>query len=460
MKQSEELMELMKKTECPFTWDLDEIKEVIRNYVESRNHDDEDFVPLLKWIRLLVNAYESVQKKNLLKAFDYLKSAEDTWNSVKQKHENNISLNVLENIYNCTKCFVLFEENRFDEIAEILSNLNENVNCTSNAIDRSTLNGCKSIAWSKYKEAGELVIKSALNYINLAIEDNKNCDVWYFILGKNLRRQRRVNNFLAHPTKKEEMSFQKAYELSKEPTFGIYFAQLHKEKRSPQRALKIYKEIYSTKPESTTINLRLALGFMRLDNNFQLAKECLDYAEKRIPDDSMFLHYKGIYLENKKDFKEAAKYFKRACDGNNYGADNSFLKCQAKAREKYDFVKHLKEMLITYKNQEGRILDITLQLAACYYMYNHDVPNAAKCYLEALEKFPNNSLFEYHQCILGGRTCIYTFLQGDFLPNAFSITKLDSETIQICKKLQDICNNRVRVQRKKNELNFSKLRIS
>lgn len=92
--------------------------------------------------------------------------------------------------------------------------------------------------------------------------------------------------------------------------------------------------------------------------------------------------------------QEAAEYFKKACDGQNYGAENSFLKCQAKAREKYDFVKHLKEMLITYAKQGNRVLDITLQLAACYYMCNHDIPNAANCYLEALEKFPNNEIFE------------------------------------------------------------------
>lgn len=169
-------------------------------------------------------------------------------------------------------------------------------------MDRSTLNGCKSIAWSKYKEAGEFGIKNVIEFSQLSIKDNGNCDVWHFVLGKNLRRLRRMENFLTKPTKKEELAFQKAYQLSKEPTFGIYLAQMHKEKRDRNRALKIYKEIYNSKPESASINLRLALGFIRL-GCLPLAKKCLDFAESRVPDDSMFLHYKGIYLENTKNFK-------------------------------------------------------------------------------------------------------------------------------------------------------------
>lgn len=222
--------------------------------------------------------------------------------SLYYRHEKDVSLQVLENVYKGTKCFLLFEENEFDEIDKILKTLNEDINYNENAKDRSTLNGCKSIAWSKYKDAGIDSLKTALNFADEAIKDNLNCDVWHFMAGKNLRRIRRLGNFLSKPTRLEQSKFQRAYELSKEPTFGIYLAQLYKELNYRDQALKTYKEIYYSHPESSSINLRLALGFIRL-GQLPLAKNCLDFAEKRVPDDSMFLHYKGIYLETSKNFK-------------------------------------------------------------------------------------------------------------------------------------------------------------
>lgn len=83
--QSEEILERLKKTECPFTWGLEKINDVIINHQNSRTHDDENFVPLLKWMRSLVYIYECVQKKNLTEAKESLKSADDTWDSVKTK---------------------------------------------------------------------------------------------------------------------------------------------------------------------------------------------------------------------------------------------------------------------------------------------------------------------------------------------------------------------------------------
>lgn len=90
----------------------------------------------------------------------------------------------------------------------------------------------------------------------------------------------------------------------------------------------------------------------------------------------------------------AAEYFKKASTGHNYAAEFSLLKCQIQLGETQEFVEHLKEMLITYKNYENRVLDLTLQLAASYEYCNKDISSAANCYLEAFEKFPDDKKFE------------------------------------------------------------------
>ena len=91
--------------------------------------------------------------------------------------------------------------------------------------------------------------------------------------------------------------------------------------------------------------------------------------------------------------QEAAEYFLKASKGKNYGADMCYLKCRAKLRDGFQFVPYLEEMLKTYATFEGRDLDILLQIAACCYFCDNDLPSAAKYYLQAFEKYPNSELY-------------------------------------------------------------------
>ena len=73
----------LKSLDCPFTWGLEKIDEVVKDHEESKTHDDEDVVPLLKFMRLLVHAYESMVKGNLIEANKYIVAAEELWDTVK-----------------------------------------------------------------------------------------------------------------------------------------------------------------------------------------------------------------------------------------------------------------------------------------------------------------------------------------------------------------------------------------
>ncbi|XP_033225060.1 interferon-induced protein with tetratricopeptide repeats 2-like [Belonocnema kinseyi] len=457
MAGSNKTREKLKNLECPFTWGMNKIDEVVKNHEETKTHDDEESVPILKWMRLLVHAYESVVKNYLTEANKCIVSAEEFWDYVKAEHADHISLNVLDNIFKGTKCYVELEAGHLEEVKQILESTLD-VNYKASAKDRSTLNGCKCLAWSKYKDAGNLGIGRAIHFAELAIKDNPNFAVWHFMFAKNWRRQRRIAQCVSKPSVNEEKAFEKAYELSSKPIYGIFFAQCHKEKRNLSKALSIYKKIFNTKPESCAVRLRLALGFIR-QRELKMAKECLDYVEERFPNDCMFLHYKGIYLETLCNYKEAAEYFLKAHKEKNYGAAMSYLKCKAKLRDGFDFVQYLEEMFKTYATFEDRDLDILLQIAACSYFCDNDLPGAAKYYLQAFEKYPNNRLYQCHECVLGGKSNVYDFLRNDFLKKAFACRDLDSGTKAICEKLKDCCDKKYNSNRKSAESSFSKMKL-
>ena len=163
--------------------------------------------------------------------------------------------------------------------------------------DISTLKACQSIAWSKYHRFGADI---AVTFIRQAIKKNPNCDMWYFILAKNLRRKRRDMTISSPPTKEECESFLKAYQMSKNPIYGIFVAQMYRESHKRNKALQIYEDVFRMEPESITVILRMALGFTQL-RSFALAKKCLNEAAERCPTHSMYLHYHAIfYLKQNK----------------------------------------------------------------------------------------------------------------------------------------------------------------
>lgn len=170
--------------------------------------------------------------------------------------------------------------------------------------DESTIDACISIAWSKYHRIGS---KNAEKFIREALSKNPKCDLWYFILAKNLRRQRRDNSIAARPNDEEITCFITAYQLSKNEVFELFVAQMYRELRLKNEAKKIYTKIYDNqKIDDTNVNctvlLRLALGFIRLED-YQKAKDCLDRVEKKNPNQSMLIHYRGIYYMKKRMFK-------------------------------------------------------------------------------------------------------------------------------------------------------------
>ena len=171
-------------------------------------------------------------------------------------------------------------------------------------LDESTLEGCKSIAWLSFHEAGH---KFAMHHVEKASSSSPNCALWHFLLAKCHRYVRKTTGSLRKTSKEERQAFLRCFKLSARPFYAIFVAQMHRENGNVQVSRKMYLDIYEDCLKKSdivcvSVLLRLALLFTR-SKDFTKANACLERVQKVKPKDSLFLHYKGIYLATIKDFK-------------------------------------------------------------------------------------------------------------------------------------------------------------
>ncbi|XP_051161188.1 uncharacterized protein LOC127281510 [Leptopilina boulardi] len=120
---------------------------------------------------------------------------------------------------------------------------------------------------------------------------------------KNLRTIRKLNPRFIKPRNDELMHFKEAYKIDENPKFAVNLAQCLKESKNNSEAMIIFEELYKKNWKSVTIQLRLALVFIKT-NKLDNAEKCLDYVESVAPEKSMFLHYKGLYLMKKNNMRK------------------------------------------------------------------------------------------------------------------------------------------------------------
>ena len=179
--------------------------------------------------------------------------------------------------------------------------------------DYKNLNAFKSIFFNNFRWESH----KALVYIDKALEqDDLHCDVWVYIKAKNLRRIRRDRSIFSKPTQEEMDLFQKAFSLSKSDNivYLLFTAQSLREQRKHEDSLQLYEAIVDklNTNNSSSLNLmylRAALGLMnaqkpcgKFQYYFDKAKFCLDKIDENYQNDSMYLHYRGIYYLRTKDY--------------------------------------------------------------------------------------------------------------------------------------------------------------
>ena len=73
------------------------------------------------------------------------------------------------------------------------------------------------------------MLKAAIEYSKKALELDPQQGEWHFLFGKSLGRIRRVESFMEIPAQEEIKALEKAVELTRNPSFIIFLAQVYRE---------------------------------------------------------------------------------------------------------------------------------------------------------------------------------------------------------------------------------------
>ena len=211
---------------------------------------------------------------------------------------------MLKHVKQATAYHVLHLSGDSSKAAELIMAVLTDSQSLRSPLDQSTLEGCKSIAWQSFHEAG---FEFALRHVKKASSLSPNCALWHFLRAKCHRYARRLVDFSGKPNDEERREFLHCRELSARPFYAIFVAQMHRENGDIGACQQMYHDIYEDCLKKSAVVcvgalLRLALVFTR-SKDFKRANACLVRVEKIKPKNSMFLHYKGIYLMKTRNFK-------------------------------------------------------------------------------------------------------------------------------------------------------------
>ncbi|KAJ8681779.1 hypothetical protein QAD02_017571 [Eretmocerus hayati] len=450
----------MEKLECPFNWGFGNPKKVY----EYSSYEDEALIPLVRLMKVLMRIFAACKKEattteeNQRILLD-LRGCDAQLSLVERSDtDRNLSHDVIQHIVQGTRVFVysFLANKQLDlEMEEALSSI-EPVDLSDKKA-RSTLFGCKSICWAKYAHADS---DESEKLIREAIEDNQNCDLWYFVLGRILRKKRRNFTFGSPPKEEEKCCFSKAYSLSKNnPVYTIFFGQMLREKcldkclsKPAQKLLRkeaigLYEQVLQQNPEKISILLRLALGFMAL-GKLGRAKQCLD----KIPEPpeghhkrSMYLHYQGRYHLKSKRYLTAANFLQEAAKEDNLGADYQYIACMRRVDSEFKVSEHLRKMEDKYSvrfpaKQTQRIL---LMLAISYWKNDDDIGNSLSYFEKALAVDPKSEIFT--NCNTSQvveeklPNNIFKLLEKKFLPHVYKEYSSCKDIIEMADTIKKYC---------------------
>ncbi|XP_051173313.1 uncharacterized protein LOC127289423 [Leptopilina boulardi] len=441
----------LRKLQCPFTWDLS-----LFNYEKLYKDTDlsiDYYLKELKFAGLLMQLYKSIVKEDV---------DDDKIDEKFKKCENlvlqfkNLKKEVAKNILNGTKAHYLMIKGRISEVNEILININS----VDDEKYLSILNELKAAIWTTsndYTYTANIAIEFAKNSLQY---DSNNAKSHYF-LGKNLRKLRRLVSIFDVPSEEEVEHFLKAYDLEKNFEFGIFLGQCYKENRNKEKALEILIELNDNNIQEPFLRLRLALYFMQ-HKDLKRCKSCLDYAETIIKDDSMYLHYRGLYFMRKENYKKAEECLKKSGEQYNYAADLGYAKCVRKMGKRFDFPAYFLNLINKYEDMEiHRQKEVLLHVAFSHFKIRRDIRESIKYFLQSFQiESKIYDLEKYHDPITEETINVYRFLNDNLFPKVKEYKEnktiiLPEEIILANEKLQKFCEDYSKIcnERRKKILN-------
>ncbi|XP_043471087.1 uncharacterized protein LOC122504209 [Leptopilina heterotoma] len=415
------------RLQCPFTWDMSKFN-VDKIWGLT---DIEEFIPELEFTKALISAYVQIISEKYDEADNQLKRTEATLKEIKCQ----IKRDVARHVFLGTKIHFMIRKGNSKDVNEIL----KTVNSISDASCISPLNEFIACTWMYANYCMETT-KIAIKFAEIAVQYNPKSATAHYILARNLRTLRRQFSSITLPKPDEMMHFRKAYELEENTKFALFFAQSLKENRNKPKAMEIFHEIHRKKFPSVSIQLRLALAFIQ-DNDLSNAKKCLDYIESEMPAESMFLHYKGLYLMKKKEYEEASKYLLKATEENNFPAEMCYIQCMMQLNTEFDFTSHLLKVKEKFSNcEDARRKEILLHIAFSYFFNNKDYQQSMTYFLHAFEIEEKDLPLKNFSCKFSRQIIdVFHFVMSELLPKIPGDVKSEQKTIEVKDKLKKIC---------------------
>ncbi|XP_043471088.1 uncharacterized protein LOC122504210 [Leptopilina heterotoma] len=422
----------LRELNCLFTWDTNEYSEDLKK-VTCESDGYIYLVPQHNLMKQLALNYQHILNEDYDKADETIREMEKII-----PHFIDLRKEVAEHFLESTKVYNLLKKGNNDEVNLLL----ENIKDIEDKKYLPVITEFKAMLLSLCKHSDR-----AIELAKIALEYDPDISLCYFIIGKNLRSIRRNMSCFTTPSDEEISHFSKAYELEKNPQYGIFLGQAFKESNSRQKANTILQEIHEMNIPCPKINLRLSLYF--LQNQFlDEAEKCLDFVETIRPESSWFLHYKGLYLMRRQKYQEAAECFKRTENEKNFGADLGYAKCMRIQRKRFDYVKYFLELLEKYKgDEEGyKQKELLLHIAFSYFNIKRDIREAIKYFLQAFQMdLPKFDMSRYHDVFTGQTINVYLFLCKEVFTKVEEyrekkIINLPEEIVEANETLKKICD--------------------
>ncbi|XP_066581687.1 uncharacterized protein [Prorops nasuta] len=443
----------LKKLSCPVTWKLEKGFDYYKHIMDVTNceldFENNDILPFQSIIGFLVTSIQELY-------YGRDDAAEKKFNEAFKLYTELIEMDdmfylkkVLKHVVYATKCYIFYSGKKFSAIKNLLQDIPN-----SNDFDTQELgviSGCVGIATDLCMRFDPSI---AIQHFEAAINMDPDSGLWHFCLAKLLRLQRRRIDIRMKPSSREEQEFTIAYNLSKNPIFGIYIARLMRESLSnvkgrnqlisfENKMVELYDEVFLHAKSNHRILLMLALGYIRIKTHDKSkeARECLELVQKLLPDNSMYFHYQAKYMEKFGTKEEVIYYFKKASEKYNFCADCDYASYIARTSME-DALEYLESLIPRYNDFKECNQGILLKTATTYYSHGN-IKRASELFLKALNIDAENDMLKkpYHFIKFDTndfKNGIYGFLRFRLLPEIKRSYSSDHELVDIGDKIRAI----------------------
>ncbi|KAI5700603.1 hypothetical protein M8J76_002030 [Diaphorina citri] len=366
-----------------------------------------------KW-RMYVNSaalsFYSFKRENMKQAWEAIEKSQATLDdkNIKDSFFESIKSS-LYHVLLAMKGRFYFEEEDYVNAQKLADKIKTQK--SMNNIEKAGLLGIKA---SIFNEFGTECSNAILDDIRQAVELNPDEAEWTFMLGKTLRRVRKMEAFFDIPQQEELLCFEKAYNKKKCSGFSLFCALSYKEfawklfqkfnktpnmeKLEPkikglnEKAHDLFMEALSYGDLTAQALAKVSRGLSDLPYPFKQVGKAKELALKAVemnPTNPMTLHTLAMFYERHElDYEKALEFNEKALEHGSYGSGMDIIKINLKINPDYDPLPILTELKEKYLG-DAHQYETALQEGFYYLIAKQDLDQALDILMNIINKCPD-----------------------------------------------------------------------